>query len=130
VRIQLPGLFRSAVFKKEGRLNLCVPGGKETARMLKALYAEMENPAPAAPAAPAVKAPTNGDAKVAPAAVPVPSRDHPAEATFLCRTRLNKPGSNKETWHVEFDLGGSGLDYAVGDSFGICPLNDPALADE
>src|SRR5467141_2509223 len=29
------------VAKKEERLNLCVPGGKETARMLKALYEEL-----------------------------------------------------------------------------------------
>ena len=57
------------------------------------------------------------------------SRDNPVEATFLSRTRLNKPGSEKETWHVEFDLAGSGLDYAVGDAFGLFPTNDPALAD-
>ena len=57
------------------------------------------------------------------------SRDNPAEATFLSRTRLNKPGSAKETWHIEFDLAGSGLDYAVGDAFGLFPTNDPALAD-
>ena len=29
------------VTKKEERLNLCVPGGKETARMLKSLYEEL-----------------------------------------------------------------------------------------
>ena len=45
------------------------------------------------------------------------------------RTRLNKPGSEKETWHIEFDLAARGLDYAVGDSFGVFPTNDPALAD-
>ena len=45
------------------------------------------------------------------------------------RTRLNKPGSEKETWHIEFDLAGTGLDYVVGDSFGIFPTNDPALVD-
>src|SRR5579864_9360180 len=28
--------------KAEGRLNLCVPGGKETARMLKSLYEEID----------------------------------------------------------------------------------------
>src|SRR4051794_29614821 len=28
--------------KAEGRLNLCIPGGKETARMLKALHEELE----------------------------------------------------------------------------------------
>src|SRR6202166_5379588 len=33
--------------KSEARLNLCVPGGKETARMLKALYEEIDK-APAA----------------------------------------------------------------------------------
>src|SRR5215218_11520060 len=33
--------------KSEARLNLCVPGGKETARMLKALHEELERaPAP------------------------------------------------------------------------------------
>jgi sulfite reductase (NADPH) flavoprotein alpha-component len=41
--------------------------------------------------------------------------------------RLNKPGSEKETWHLEFDLKDSGLDYVVGDTFEIYPTNDPAL---
>ena len=36
--------------KSEARLNLCVPGGKETARMLKSLYEEIDK-APAAPSA-------------------------------------------------------------------------------
>ena len=41
--------YADAMFaKSEERLNLCVPGGKETARMLKALYAEIgAAPAPA-----------------------------------------------------------------------------------
>src|ERR1700710_1868241 len=34
--------------KSEARLNLCVPGGKETARMLKSLYEEIDK-VPAAP---------------------------------------------------------------------------------
>src|SRR6476661_7979656 len=38
--------------KSEARLNLCVPGGKETARMLRALHEELEKaPAPASGAA-------------------------------------------------------------------------------
>ena len=41
--------------KSEARLNLCVPGGKETARMLKSLYEEIDK-APAAPSAPAAAA--------------------------------------------------------------------------
>src|SRR5438105_787408 len=36
--------------KSEARLNLCVPGGKETARMLKALHEELDKPpAPSSP---------------------------------------------------------------------------------
>ncbi|MFN5409692.1 (Fe-S)-binding protein, partial [Bradyrhizobium sp.] len=38
--------------RSEARLNLCVPGGKETARMVKALYEELDKaPAAAKPAA-------------------------------------------------------------------------------
>ena len=113
--------YADALFtKKELRLNLCVPGGKDTARMLKNLYAELGAPA----AAPAEAAPAR-----APVAAPGRSRDNPAIATFVSRRRLNKEGSAKETWHVEFDLADSGLDYVVGDSFGIYPANDPGLVD-
>src|SRR6202012_6185742 len=45
--------------KNEARLNLCVPGGKETARMLKSLYEELDKAPPAAgtgAAAPAAEA--------------------------------------------------------------------------
>ena len=37
VRLQLRRLFGRDLRRKEERLNLCVPGGKETARMLKTL---------------------------------------------------------------------------------------------
>jgi len=115
--------YSDALFgKTETRLNLCVPGGKDTARMLKQLYAELDNGA-AADSAPAARA------AAAPLPAPGRSRDNPATATFLSRRRLNKEGSAKETWHVEFDLADSGLTYEVGDSFGIFPTNDPALAD-
>lgn len=111
--------------KQEERLNLCVPGGKETARVLKSLRDELGQ-APAAPIAA-----TSAAAEVASVAKGDVgrSRDNPAVATFLSRTRLNKPGSEKETWHVEFDLSECGLDYVVGDSFGIFPVNDAELAD-
>jgi sulfite reductase (NADPH) flavoprotein alpha-component len=116
--------YADALFaKSEKRLNLCVPGGKDTSRMLKQLYQELE----AAPAAPPV-------IEVVPAkpVVTAPvgySRDNPTYATFLSRRRLNKTGSEKETWHIEIDLDGTGLEYEVGDSFGIFPANDAALVD-
>ncbi len=112
--------------KAEARLNLCVPGGKETARMLKALHEELE------------KAPAEAPGKAAAPAAATPavavklgrSRDNPAPATFLSRRLLNKAGSEKETWHIDFDLTGSGLDYVVGDSFGIFARNDLGHVDQ
>src|SRR6202000_191783 len=88
--------------RSEARLNLCVPGGKETARMLKSLYEELDT-------APAAKAPHKAGAR-APArrrgrlAAPARTRTNPPPATFLSRRLLNKGGSEKETYHVEFDL--------------------------
>jgi sulfite reductase (NADPH) flavoprotein alpha-component len=116
--------YSGAIFeKKEARLNLCVPGGKETARMLKKLHEELD----AAPAAnPVAAVAATAEVPHVPAS-PGRSRDNPVAATFIARHRLNKPGSEKETHHIEFDLAGTGLDYVVGDSFGIFPENDPAL---
>jgi len=104
----------------EGRLNLCAPGGKETLRQLKAL---MEEPGTAAASAPIAAAPA---ADLGPKGR---CRENPALATFLSRRKLNGQGSEKETWHVEFDLSESGLDYIVGDAFGIVAQNDPRLVD-
>src|SRR3954454_5361619 len=110
------------VAREEERLNLCVPGGKDTARMLKSLYEEVGKTA-VKPAALQMSEP-----RVCPATTVI-TRNNPAAATFLSRTRLNKPGSEKETWHVEIDLAGTAIDYTVGDSFGLFPTNDPALVD-
>jgi sulfite reductase (NADPH) flavoprotein alpha-component len=118
--------YSDALFlRKEARLNLCVPGGKETARMLKTLYQELD----LSPSAAKVLETTTANVTAAAAAARGRSRDNSTEATFLARTRLNKPGSGKETWHIEFDLAGSGIDYTVGDAFGLFPTNDPGLAD-
>jgi sulfite reductase (NADPH) flavoprotein alpha-component len=121
--------YANAIFlKSEERLNLCVPGGKDTARTLKTLYAEFgaipnlaKQPAESVPAPAAVASGTS--------AAPSPSRDKPAAIRFVSRTRLNKAGSNKETWHIDLDLGETGIDYAVGDSLGVFPRNDPTLVD-
>jgi sulfite reductase (NADPH) flavoprotein alpha-component len=118
--------------KKEARINLCVPGGKETSRMLKKLLEEFPGAVPAAAASvsavpPPHPPPQAGECREG--AAPGRSRDNPVTATVVSRTLLNRKGSEKETWHVEFDLTQSGLDYAVGDSFGIMPANDPELVD-
>jgi sulfite reductase (NADPH) flavoprotein alpha-component len=111
--------------KSEARLNLCVPGGKETARMLKSLHEELD------------KSPAASSAALTPAVAvttvisePGRSRDNPVPATFVARKLLNKKGSEKETWHIDFDLSGCGLDYVVGDSFGVFAKNDVGLVDQ
>jgi sulfite reductase (NADPH) flavoprotein alpha-component len=115
--------------ESETRLNLCVPGGKETARMLKSLYKEFEK-------APGPKSSPFAASNIPKATVPViiaepgRSREHPVSATFVSRRLLNKRGSEKETWHIEFDLESSGVDYVVGDSFGIFAKNDLGLVDQ
>src|SRR5262249_33618560 len=63
------------------------------------------------------------------AAASAASRDNPATAKFLARTRLNRAGSEKTTWHIDIDLADSGIDYTVGDAFGLFVLNDPALVE-
>jgi sulfite reductase (NADPH) flavoprotein alpha-component len=122
--------YSKALFEgSEERLNLCVPGGKETARTLKTLYAELDTAAapatiaPVATAAPAVPVPS------ARAVEPGRHRDHPVEATFAGRRRLNKDGSEKETWHIDVDLAGTSIAYEVGDSVGVFPRNDPGLVE-
>ena len=117
--------------KKELRLNLCSPGGKETARMLKQLYEELDK-------APPAKVENVGSPSLAPAAAAAAtppaeagrSRDNPVMATFISRRLLNRSGSEKETWHLDFDLSECGLDYVVGNSFGVLPKNDIGLVDQ
>jgi sulfite reductase (NADPH) flavoprotein alpha-component len=112
--------------KAEARLNLCVPGGKETARMLKTLYEELEK-APASSQGSQVALVSTAPSV---AAEPGRSRDNPVQATFVSRRLLNKPGSEKETWHIDFDLSDCGLDYVVGDSFGIFAHNEAGIVDQ
>ncbi len=58
------------------------------------------------------------------------SQARPFPAELVERILLNGRGSDKATWHLEFSLEGSGLEYTPGDALGICPENDPRLVDE
>jgi sulfite reductase (NADPH) flavoprotein alpha-component len=107
----------------EPRQNLCVPGGKETSRMLKKL---LEETGGAAPPAATAEAPPVAEK---PAAQPGYSRKAPVEAVFLGARLLSGAGSEKATYHIDFDLSTSGLAYEPGDSFGVVAQNDPALVD-
>ena len=111
---------------EEKRTNLCVPGGKETSRTLKQLL----EAAPASTTAVAEPAAIGSPAVAKAASQPGYSRENPVEAIFKSAIRITGAASEKDTRHVVFDISHSGIDYAPGDSFGILPVNEPALADQ
>ena len=126
--------YANALFlHNEERLNLCAPGGKVTARLLKGLAVEL-NDVNGDKTAADVGAAEGGKSRSVEAAqadvIPGTSREAPAVAVFKSRRRLNQDGSAKDTWHVEFDLSKSGVDYVVGDSFGVFPKNNQGLVDQ
>ncbi len=57
------------------------------------------------------------------------SKKNPFPAELTERILLNGTGAQKEIYHLEFSLEGSGLSYEVGDSLGVVPSNDPVLVD-
>lgn len=57
------------------------------------------------------------------------SRKNPFLAPLVAKRCLNKPGSAKDVWHIEFSLEGSGLAYEAGDALGVFPLNNPQVID-
>jgi len=51
------------------------------------------------------------------------------EAEIFEKTLLNGRGSDKETYHIELDLEGSGISYKPGDVLEVFPVNDEQLVD-
>jgi sulfite reductase (NADPH) flavoprotein alpha-component len=58
------------------------------------------------------------------------SRKKPFYALVSDKVRITGRGSNKEVYHVELSLKGSGLTYEPGDAIGILANNPPLLVDE
>lgn len=54
------------------------------------------------------------------------SKENPFPAKVTANRLLSKPGSAKETRHIEVCLAGSGLHYKAGDSLGVFPVNRPS----
>ncbi len=59
---------------------------------------------------------------------PLYTAENPLQGEIAQLTNLNGTGSTRETWHVEITADNSGFSYLPGDSIGILPDNDPALA--
>ena len=98
---------------RETSAGLCVPGGKPTMKAVKVLLA-------AAPAIVAAPPPVVAATAVATVGAPV---------QILSADLLSGPGSAKEVRHIRIGLADSGLHYLPGDSLGVMPQNDPAVAD-
>jgi sulfite reductase (NADPH) flavoprotein alpha-component len=58
-----------------------------------------------------------------------PTRARPFEAEISETVRLSGSRSTSDTHHVALSLEGSSILYEPGDSLGVVPSNDPALAD-
>jgi len=57
------------------------------------------------------------------------SRKKPFSATVIDKVKITGRDSDKEVYHVEISLEGSGINYEPGDSVGILANNPPALVD-
>lgn len=57
------------------------------------------------------------------------SRKNPFRATVIDKVKITGRDSDKEVYHVELSLDGSGINYEPGDSVGILANNPPALVD-
>ncbi len=123
---------------EETSLTLCSPGGSETAKMLKRILKEQGPGTTRSVVANGVAqkgAATPSSNGVARNGTADPSsngwsRKNPFTARVLRGVNLNKPGSDKQTHHIEIELGDHGPSYQVGDSLGISPENCGALVDE
>ncbi|GAB2850695.1 diflavin oxidoreductase [Hymenobacter ruber] len=58
------------------------------------------------------------------------TRENPWPARVLESIQLNGRGSDKETYHIELDLAGSGLQYAPGDALAVRSINHDPLVEE
>ena len=77
---------------------------------------------------------TGKSSPAAPLPAPVPKQGYSSQATFpavlLDKVNLSGRGSDREVWHLELDLDGSGLHYAPGDIASVTPSNPPQLVEE
>lgn len=121
--------YATALVKgEEKRQNLCVPGGKETSRMLKQLL-EVNGAAAQAPASVTHTTAKTETQKTAIPAAAGYTRDQPVDAVFKEAVLITGASSQKDTRHIVIDIANSGIDFVPGDSFGLFPRNHPALAD-
>ncbi|MEX0744293.1 MAG: sulfite reductase subunit alpha [Phycisphaeraceae bacterium] len=107
----------------ETDLGKCVPGGKETARMLKKIIKDAPAPTVGATGNGQVELRTNGQPLADDAAPPQYGRDQPFPAPTLAVEKLTGDASAKDVRFVSLSIAGSGMTYKAGDSLGVFPKN-------
>lgn len=100
----------------EPKLTLCAPGGKETTKAIKSLLSD------APVTTDGTKAATVHSEKGQESGY---NRNNPFAAKLLVNRLLSGESSQKETRQFVLDLGGSGMNYEVGDSLGVYATNCP-----
>ena len=103
----------------EKALNRCVPGGKETARMVKEVLALADTAPVSAPTAATAAAPVIAAAPV------LPTAQKSVLARLDTAMPLNRAPSAKDTRQIVLDIAGTGLAYEPGDALGVQPTNCP-----
>ncbi|MGQ8337871.1 assimilatory sulfite reductase (NADPH) flavoprotein subunit [Sunxiuqinia sp. A32] len=58
------------------------------------------------------------------------TRKNPFKATVLDKTRITGRDSDKEVYHLELSLEGSGIKYEPGDALGVIAQNPPQLVED
>lgn len=101
----------------EKNLTLCSPGGSETAKLLRQLIKERHSTTRSSGISPAIASLQANEPER------IGTRKRPVVAKWIRSVPLNKPGSAKDTRHVEIDLTDTGLSYQVGDALGMWPSN-------
>lgn len=64
-----------------------------------------------------------------PPAVETGTKESPYKAQILDKFKLSGRDSSKNTWHIEFSIEDSGIQYQPGDSLGIKPYNSADFVD-
>lgn len=104
------------------------PPARAWAAQVLDLLAQSAAPAPVTAAVGSSGGPPLGAGGVA--AAPVYTSRTPFAAPLLEKIQLNGRGSGKETYHLEFSLEGSGIQYEPGDALFVQPTNRPELVRE
>ncbi|WP_430971895.1 assimilatory sulfite reductase (NADPH) flavoprotein subunit [Sunxiuqinia rutila] len=94
----------------------------DAARWTQDVLAELGKLQPQAPVVAAVPATAKGGEEY--------SKKNPFKASVLDKVRITGRDSDKEVYHLEFGLEGSGITYEPGDALGVIAQNPPQLVKE